>query len=111
MVKAALLSLIVFALCTAIIVLIAGTVLAALGALLYGLIVFVAAAVISGMTYYLYWLAPLRRVETLAIYRGELPRRALVLALEWAALHRNELREDWRLAKTGEVPHAIAPLE
>jgi hypothetical protein len=62
MVKAALLSLIVFALCTAIIVLIAGTVLAALGALLYGLIVFVAAAVISGMTYYLYWLAPLRRV-------------------------------------------------
>lgn len=50
-------------------------------------------------------------IETLAIYRGELPRRALALALEWAALHREELTEDWRLAKSGEVPHAIAPLE
>ena len=50
-------------------------------------------------------------IETLAIYRGELPRRALALALEWAVLHRDELREDWRLAKSGEVPYAIAPLE
>jgi hypothetical protein len=50
-------------------------------------------------------------IETLAIYRGELPRRALALVLEWAALHRDALREDWRLANSGEVPHAIAPLE
>jgi hypothetical protein len=50
-------------------------------------------------------------VETLAIYRGELSRRALALALEWAALHRDELRQDWHLAKSGQVPQAIAPLE
>ncbi|WP_447964074.1 DUF4160 domain-containing protein [Nitrospira sp. Ecomares 2.1] len=33
-------------------------------------------------------------VKTLAIYHGELPRRALALTLEWAALHREELRQD-----------------
>jgi hypothetical protein len=50
-------------------------------------------------------------VGTLAIYRGELPRRALALTLEWAALHRAELYEDWRLAKEGYLPKPIAPLE
>jgi hypothetical protein len=31
-------------------------------------------------------------IETLAVLRGELPRRAMALVLEWAALHREELR-------------------
>ena len=50
-------------------------------------------------------------VNTLAIYRGELPRRALALTLEGAALHRAELHEDWHLAKAGYLPKPIAPLE
>ena len=50
-------------------------------------------------------------IETLAVYRGELPRRTLALVLEWAALHRKELREDWRLAQAGVWPRPIAPLE
>jgi hypothetical protein len=50
-------------------------------------------------------------VETLAVYRGELPRRALAMVLEWAALHRDELRQDWHLPKTGQPPQPIAPLE
>jgi hypothetical protein len=50
-------------------------------------------------------------VETLAVYRGELPRRALAMVLEWAALHRDELRQDWNLTKTGQPPQPIAPLE
>jgi hypothetical protein len=50
-------------------------------------------------------------IESLEIYRGELPRRALALVLEWAALHRGELRENWRMAKAGELPRAILPLE
>lgn len=50
-------------------------------------------------------------IETLAVYRGELPRRALALVLEWAALHRVELRRDWDLARTGRSPEPIAPLE
>ncbi len=50
-------------------------------------------------------------VETLAIFRGSLPRRALALVLEWAALHRAELREDWTRARRGETLEAIAPLD
>ena len=50
-------------------------------------------------------------IETLALYRGELPRRALALVLEWAALHRDELRRDWELASSGRNPESIVPLE
>lgn len=50
-------------------------------------------------------------VETLAIFRGNLPRRAMALVLEWAALHRAELREDWMRARRGETLQAIAPLD
>jgi hypothetical protein len=50
-------------------------------------------------------------IETLDVYRGTLPRRALVLVLEWATMHRHELREDWQLAQSGERPQPIAPLE
>jgi len=50
-------------------------------------------------------------IETLAVYRGELPRRALALVLEWAALRRGELRRDWDLARQGQPPEPIAPLE
>lgn len=50
-------------------------------------------------------------IDTLEVYRGELPRRALALVLEWAALHRDGLREDWQLARGGEPPQSIAPLE
>lgn len=50
-------------------------------------------------------------IETLAIYRGGLPRRALGMVLEWAVLRRHELRQDWELAQRGEPLRAIAPLE
>ena len=50
-------------------------------------------------------------IETLSVYRGEIPRRALALVLEWAALHRDELRRDWQLARSGRPLDPIAPLE
>ena len=50
-------------------------------------------------------------IETLGVYRGEIPRRALALVLEWAALHREELRRGWDLARSGRTPEPIAPLE
>ena len=50
-------------------------------------------------------------INSLDIYRGTLPRRAQALVLEWAAMHRQELRENWRLAQAGERPRTIAPLE
>lgn len=50
-------------------------------------------------------------IETLAIFRGTLPRRALALVLEWATFHRTELRDDWTLARNGEALSEIAPLD
>ncbi|MBI4905493.1 MAG: DUF4160 domain-containing protein [Acidobacteria bacterium] len=50
-------------------------------------------------------------IETLAILRGELPRRALALVLEWAALHRQELKADWERARSGTPLESIAPLD
>ncbi len=50
-------------------------------------------------------------IESLEIYRGELPRRALALVLEWAALHRDELRNAWQMAQGGRTPQPISPLE
>lgn len=50
-------------------------------------------------------------IETLEIVEGELPRRALALVLEWAALHRDELRENWELARAGLPLNPIDPLD
>jgi hypothetical protein len=50
-------------------------------------------------------------IDSLDVYRGRLPRRALALVLEWAASHRDELRQDWELARSGRTPAPIAPLD
>ncbi|MCA9247110.1 MAG: DUF4160 domain-containing protein [Planctomycetales bacterium] len=50
-------------------------------------------------------------IETLEVAEGRLPRRAKALVLEWAAAHRDELRENWQLADRHETLHPIAPLE
>ncbi len=50
-------------------------------------------------------------IRTLEVLRGSLPRRALVLVLEWAALHRQELLENWNLCENRQGPRKIRPLE
>ena len=42
---------------------------------------------------------------------GALPRRARGLVLEWAAEHREELLDNWRLAELHQPLNAIEPLE
>jgi hypothetical protein len=42
---------------------------------------------------------------------GKFPRRALNHVLEWYELHKNELLEDWELAKQGKELKKIDPLE
>jgi hypothetical protein len=49
-------------------------------------------------------------IETGTI-RGDFPKRAARLVLEWRALHKQELLENWRLARSGKSPKRIAPLE
>ena len=50
-------------------------------------------------------------IETLEVIAGTLPRRSLALVLEWAALHRDELRADWDLCRQHQQPNRIDPLE
>jgi Domain of unknown function (DUF4160) len=49
-------------------------------------------------------------IETLEVMEGELPSRALILVREWAMIHKEELREDWRLCRTNATPGKIEPL-
>ncbi len=50
-------------------------------------------------------------IDTSAVSEGKLPRRASSLVTEWAAAHRDELRQNWELARTGQPLNDIAPLE
>ncbi len=49
-------------------------------------------------------------IETLAVLAGGLPKRALRLVLEWAALHREELLRNWVLARTAQSLEQVDPL-
>ncbi len=42
---------------------------------------------------------------------GQFPKRALRHVLEWYELHKDELREDWELARNKQTLKKIAPLE
>jgi hypothetical protein len=50
-------------------------------------------------------------MEPLSVPRGDFPRRALALVLEWAALHRQGLRADWERARGGAPLEPIALLD
>jgi hypothetical protein len=49
-------------------------------------------------------------IESLSVIDGQLPARALGLVVEWATLHRQELREAFARAANLEAPGKIAPL-
>lgn len=46
-----------------------------------------------------------------AVMSGSLPRKQLRLVVAWAEIHKDELMQDWELARNGESPlKRIAPL-
>ncbi len=49
-------------------------------------------------------------IEGPRVLGGQLPPRALGLAMEWAALHADELRVDWELASDRRPLNRIEPL-
>jgi hypothetical protein len=49
-------------------------------------------------------------IDSATLLGGELPTRALRLVLEWAGLHREELLEDWVLARNRKPLRRIDPL-
>ncbi len=50
-------------------------------------------------------------IQSLSVIAGRLPPRVLGLVMEWAALHRDELMENWELARQQTELRRIAPLE
>ncbi|MFQ5896287.1 MAG: DUF4160 domain-containing protein [Nitrospinota bacterium] len=49
-------------------------------------------------------------IET-GVVAGRFPKRALGLVLEWHAMHKDELLNNWELARQGRPLNPIAPLE
>ena len=45
------------------------------------------------------------------LVKGEFPRRALALLMEWYQLHKAELEQNWELARERKPLKRIAPLE
>ena len=45
------------------------------------------------------------------VVHGNFPPRALRHVLEWTALHKRELLDNWELARQGNMLNRIAPLE
>jgi hypothetical protein len=50
-------------------------------------------------------------IDSLEMMRGELPRRAVPMVLEWATVHREELRAGWALAQAGKRLLPVPPLD
>ena len=50
-------------------------------------------------------------IDTLDVRHGSLPRRAHALVVEWASLHRSELRDDWERARLEKPLTGIEGLE
>lgn len=49
-------------------------------------------------------------IRTLNVFKGSLPTWALILVKQWAALHQQELLDNWQLARDRKPLHKIAPL-
>jgi len=50
-------------------------------------------------------------IDDLNTIRGQVPRRAMALVIEWAVAHRDELRSCWQEARAGRGIGNIAPLD
>jgi len=50
------------------------------------------------------------RIDQIEVIESTLDVRQLRLVLAWAELHRDELLENWRLARAGETLNEIEPL-
>ena len=50
-------------------------------------------------------------INTLSVLEGSIPPRALGMVIEWAAQHKQDLLNDWQLAKNNQPPQKINPLQ
>lgn len=50
-------------------------------------------------------------IAPIAVLAGAASTGVRSMVVEWAALHQQELLEDWQRCRTGQAPARIAPLE
>lgn len=50
-------------------------------------------------------------IQPILIREGSAPGRVRSMVLEWAALHQQELMEDWKRCRDALAPNPIAPLD
>lgn len=50
-------------------------------------------------------------IDSLELFRGNLPSRALKLVREWAKAHQRELRQNWQAARLHKPLSPIDPLQ
>jgi len=50
-------------------------------------------------------------IDPITVLRGRFPRRALGMVLEWAAIHQQELLDNWSRLHNDETPQNIDPLD
>ena len=50
-------------------------------------------------------------IDPIVILNGRLPRRALSMVLEWAALHQRELMHNWQRLQENQATERIEPLD
>ncbi len=50
-------------------------------------------------------------IDTLGVFAGKLPPRALGLVMEWASLHQEELRTNWQKVEKLDSLNKIEPLD
>jgi hypothetical protein len=50
-------------------------------------------------------------IDPIRVMESTLPARALSLVIEWMALHREELLDNWNRLHSGQPPLKVAPLD
>ena len=50
-------------------------------------------------------------IDSIEVLRGQLPRRAHSMVVEWTTIHRLELKEHWEKARGGDSLARIDPLD
>jgi hypothetical protein len=50
-------------------------------------------------------------IDPIVILNGEMPRRAVSMVIEWAALHQRELKMNWERLQQAQPAQKIDPLE
>jgi hypothetical protein len=50
-------------------------------------------------------------LSPIAIMKGKVPNRVRSMVFEWAALHQQDLMDNWMQCQSGESPQKLEPLE